>query len=84
MSSEVVRTDYLVQLSVEKNGALLNTSIDIPGELGVDDALAMQFVHELKTFPWPSGSTIDVQVNKAIQTTEIFQTRMDTDPPTFV
>jgi hypothetical protein len=83
MSNTYTQTHYQVSLDVEGNDAQLVASIDMPGQLGITDDLAMSFVETLKTFPWPTGSSVVVQVNKSTQTSVIFDTHMNTNPPSF-
>jgi len=83
VSTTQTTTDYQVQLDVEGHGAQLFTGFDMPGQLGIDDALALRFVETLQSFPWPAGTTVNVQVNKATTTSVFYDTHLDADPPAF-
>lgn len=83
MSTTQTTTDYQFQLNVEGHGAQLFTTFAIAGQLGVDDATALALVETLKTFAWPAGTSVDVQVNKATTTSVFYETHLDTDPPIF-
>ncbi|ELP67704.1 hypothetical protein STRTUCAR8_08542 [Streptomyces turgidiscabies Car8] len=83
MSTSQSSTDYQVQLDVAGHGAQLFAAIDLPAQLGITDALALAFVKALQDFPWPAGTTTNVQVNKSSTTSVFFETHLETDPPVF-
>lgn len=84
MSNTYVTTNYGVQLDVEGNGGTVSAVVNMDARMGFDDDLALEFVQTLKAFPWPAGTSVNVQVVKTTDTLEALQGRLDTDPPSFV
>lgn len=83
MSNTQVRTNYNVQLDVEGQGGSVLASFDMSTQIGFTDDLVLSFVQTLKTFPWPTGTSVNVQALKTIDTLESFQGHLDTTPPSF-
>ncbi len=83
MSSTQVTTNYNVQLDVEGQGGSVFASFDMSTQIGFTDESVLAFVQTLKSFPWPAGTSVNVQVLKTIDTLESYQGHLDANPPSF-
>jgi hypothetical protein len=79
-----VTTNYGVQLNVEGNGGTVSAVVNMDARMGFDDALALSFVQTLKSFPWPAGTSVNVQVSKTTDTLVSLQGHLETNPPAFL
>lgn len=83
MSNTQETTSYAVQLDVEGQGGSVFAAFNLPAQMGFDDESALGLVQVLRSFHWPAGAAVNVQVSKAVDTLVSFQGRFDTDPPSF-
>lgn len=83
MSTTQVTTGYALQLDVEGPGGSVFASWNMYEQMGFTDEIVLSLVQTLKSFPWPAGTTVNVQVNKSTSTNEFFDTHLDVDPPVF-